>query len=107
MFAPDEHFFVNLFIKHNLPFVNTFTTYTDWSENLSHPRILYRLDCEEIEVIRKKGCLFVRKIASAAHVNTRCLLRDTPFINQTRWGPMLFLLAIVVIFLNSRNRKSA
>jgi hypothetical protein len=107
MFAPDEHFFVNLFIKHNLPFVNTFTTYTDWSENLSHPRILYRLDCEEIEVIRKKGCLFVRKIASAAHVNTRCLLRDTPLIHQTRWGSLLFLLAVLVIFLNSRIRKSS
>jgi hypothetical protein len=105
MFAPDEHFFVNLFIKNNLPFVNKFTTYTDWSENLVHPRIMYRLDCDEIDVLRKKDYLFARKIAPASYVNHACLLNDGPMLlsSHTGWGLAVFLFAVFIIFWSTES----
>lgn len=70
IYAPDEHYFINVMHKYNIPFVNKKITYTNWdekSDNLrkyrSMPKTYSKLTNEMVQNILKSECFFMRKIA--------------------------------------------
>ena len=52
VFAPDEHYFINLFDKYQRKYLNRITTYVDWGNNNPTPTTYNNLDIELIEKAR-------------------------------------------------------
>lgn len=68
-YAPDEHYFVNLCIKFNIPYVNNNINYANWEINhQGRPKTYYNLTIEEINDIKSYGFLFMRKINKECNV---------------------------------------
>jgi Core-2/I-Branching enzyme len=76
-FAPDEHYFINICIKFNIPYVNqriTYTNFTGESKTIrkvstSHPKTYLYLSNDKIkEITENKSYFFMRKISP------RCIL---------------------------------
>jgi hypothetical protein len=88
MFSPDEHFFVNLFLKYNLPFKNQELTFCDWSQNEFHPKEFQVLTTNQLNTFRKKGFLFLRKVS-----------KTTKFVKPTRFIFLIILLVIILILV--------
>jgi hypothetical protein len=62
MFAPDEHYFVNVLLHYEQPFINKLITYTDWRNSTEHPKTFTIVDDSLIIELRKHGFYFLRKI---------------------------------------------
>ena len=63
-YAPDEHYFVNLLHKYNIPYVNSPINYSHWEWNhIGRPKTYDELTMEEIMQIRSEGFIFMRKIS--------------------------------------------
>lgn len=63
-YAPDEHYFINLCIKFNIPFLEKQITYVNWEENDGTPTTYIHLTNEFINEIKKnKDFWFIRKIS--------------------------------------------
>jgi hypothetical protein len=64
---PDEHYFVNIIVKHKISFAAQQLTFTNWEDNdsINHPKLYNKITIEEIESIRKdnSSVLFMRKIS--------------------------------------------
>lgn len=91
MYAPDEHYFINLLIKLNLPLDNLIAnqqvTFVNWQEletekvstrdsegrtiTLSRirPKTYQHLSTTDIVAARKMGCLFFRKVSPSCDVS--------------------------------------
>jgi len=68
-YAPDEHYFVNLLNKYNIPYVNSNINYSYWEWNhTGRPKTYYQLTYDEIKDVKSNGFLFMRKI------NKDCIL---------------------------------
>ena len=62
--TPDEHYFINIFIKFNISFINKRITFTEWKQSdTSHPVTFDTITEDMLEKIRNTGCLFMRKIS--------------------------------------------
>ena len=88
MFSPDEHFFVNLFLKYNLPFENQELTFCDWSKNERHPKEFLELTFRDLQTFRNQGFLFLRKVSKTTKFNKR---------NYIIWIVVILLLFFVFI----------
>lgn len=88
MFSPDEHFFVNLFLKYNLPFKNQELTFCDWSQNEFHPKEFQVLTTNQLNTFRKKGFLFLRKVS-----------KTTKFVKPTRFIFLIIIILLIILFL--------
>lgn len=62
MFSPDEHYFVNLFVRYGVPFQSRCLTYVDWSQGRAHPRVFDVLRQSFLNRVRGGGYLFLRKV---------------------------------------------
>jgi hypothetical protein len=62
MFAPDEHYFINVLLHYDYPFINKLITYTDWRNSTEHPKTFTFIDDKLIIELRKHGVYFLRKI---------------------------------------------
>jgi hypothetical protein len=66
--VPDEHYFINIIHKFNIPFINRKITYVNWNENSdskkykSKPKTYSKLTNEMIENILKSDVFFMRKV---------------------------------------------
>jgi hypothetical protein len=72
-FAPDEHYFINIMRKYNIPYIKKQITYVNWKEesdlkthktHKKHPKTYSNLSNEIVENILKKQTLFMRKVDS-------------------------------------------
>ena len=68
---PDEHYFINIMHKFNIPFVDkNLLTYVNWNENSDSskykklPKTYSKLTNQLLENILKSNCLFMRKVCS-------------------------------------------
>jgi hypothetical protein len=61
-FAPDEHYFINVIIKYNYPFVNRKLTYVYWKDCTKHPKTFAKIDEYVLAKLRIKGYFFLRKV---------------------------------------------
>jgi len=98
VFAPDEHYFVNVFHHLKLPFQNRFTTFTDWSKGKgAHPRIFDRVDCALVHKLRRQGFFFMRKVNSTSDVDLSCIASSEGLLNLAAVlaGGACLLLALV------------
>jgi hypothetical protein len=79
MFAPDEHYFINLFDKFHIKYLNNKVTFDNWneeSENVKHrplPKTYLTVSIQDINKARKEGCLFFRKVCPETHIDTNYL----------------------------------
>lgn len=64
MFAPDEHYFVNVMRYHNRPFHNIGRTFTDWETQKSHPKSFEFITADMIQSWRNQQYFFARKICA-------------------------------------------
>jgi hypothetical protein len=62
VFAPDEHYFVNILLHYQHPFTNKLITYTDWRNSTEHPKTFIVVDDPLIIELRKHGFYFLRKV---------------------------------------------
>jgi hypothetical protein len=91
MYAPDEHYFINLLIRLNLPLenlvANRLMTFVNWQDCESEtvitrtrdgnsyilkrfrPKIYQQLSETDIGTARETGCLFFRKISPTCDVS--------------------------------------
>lgn len=62
--VPDEHYFVNVCEKYNLPYINRNLTFVNWveSDTPGHPKIYTTVSEDYKKLIRSKGFLFIRKV---------------------------------------------
>ena len=73
-FASDEHYFINIVIKFNIPYVNKTITYVNWNEFSDSiffrlkPKTYLKLTDEMIKKILKFDTLFMRKIDSKCNL---------------------------------------
>ena len=68
-YAPDEHYFVNLLNKYNIPYVNMPINYAYWEWNhQGRPKTYNELTIDEIIKIRSDGFLFMRKVSKDCNV---------------------------------------
>ena len=69
-YAPDEHYFINLCNKFNIPYVKSVIDYSKWEWNhQGKPKTYYTLTNEEVNQIRNEGCIFMRKISKECNVD--------------------------------------
>ena len=66
LFAPDEHYFINIIKKFNISLTFHGVSHVNWkeSEQFRRPKTYYILTNEIIENILKSKCLFMRKVSS-------------------------------------------
>ncbi len=80
MFAPDEHYFINMFDKYHIKYLNNRVTFDNWeeeSENSKHrplPKTYLTVTKQDIVKARQEGCLFFRKVCPESHVDVQYLL---------------------------------
>jgi len=64
----DEHYFANIFLKFNLKFENSASTFVNWAESTEqcHPKTYTEISAEEVKNIKEKNprAFFMRKISS-------------------------------------------
>ena len=66
--VPDEHYFVNIMEKYNIPYLHKKMTYVNWSENSDLPKYKKKpktysvLTNEMVHTIIQEGCFFMRKV---------------------------------------------
>ena len=70
-FASDEHYFINIMIKFNIPFIDkNILTYVNWNENSDSskykplPKTYSKLTNKIVQNVLNTNCLFLRKIPS-------------------------------------------
>jgi hypothetical protein len=79
MFAPDEHYFINMFDKFHIKYINNKVTFDNWedeSESSKHrplPKTYLTVSKKDINKGRKEGCLFFRKVCPETHVDIHYL----------------------------------
>ena len=66
MFAPDEHYFINLMDKYQRPYQDKIATYLEWHNNEGSPNKFYNMDTLLIEKARQAGAIMIRKIPPSA-----------------------------------------
>lgn len=107
MFAPDEHYFVNVFHHLKLPFKNRFTTFTDWSKGKgAHPKIFNEVDCALVHKLRRQGFFFMRKVNSSTNVDLGCITRGAGFANLLAAGVGALLVVLAVLVKATRRKKA-
>lgn len=66
--VPDEHYFINIILKFNIPYINKKITYINWKDESDltkyrkFPKTYSKLTNEDIKNILKTNSLFMRKI---------------------------------------------
>ncbi len=83
MFAPDEHYFINIFDKFNFPYTTMNITFDNWIEP-SEDRQKYKpfpktyTDITDTDIIkaRQSGALFFRKVVKESKVDTNYLFAN-------------------------------
>jgi len=68
---PDEHYFVCVATKFNLPFENAYLTYTEWVGDSDRPVSFSMVGYGKIEGLRSQGYLFMRKVPAACKIPKR------------------------------------
>lgn len=82
MFAPDEHYFVNMLDRYKIEYEKRDITYVDWKNPSTNPK--YRplpktfdvVKFNDIKKARSYGCLFFRKIAKESKINAVDLFKN-------------------------------
>lgn len=70
-FIPDEHYFINLMCKFNIPFINKAMMHVEWKDvckkgkRFKMPVTHKEVDENTIKKARNEGCFFLRKIANS------------------------------------------
>lgn len=82
MFAPDEHYFINMFDKFHIKYINNRVTFDNWeeeSENSKHrplPKTYMTVNDKNIKKARSDGCLFFRKVCPETHIDIQYLFNS-------------------------------
>jgi len=64
VFASDEHYFITLLRKFRIPFINKWSTFTDFEIDHSHPIVFHQLSLRFRSYLEEKGFFFIRKVSS-------------------------------------------
>ena len=79
--VPDEHYFINVMQKFNIPFINRGTTFVNWQENSdlkkyrARPKTYSTLTEEMLQGVWKSGALFMRKIGPECNIPNTLISR--------------------------------
>jgi hypothetical protein len=83
MFAPDEHYFINIFDKFNIPYKIMNITYDNWKEPSddkekykAFPKIYTNINDTDIIKARQTGALFFRKVVKESKLDINYLLSN-------------------------------